>query len=66
MARVALQFLSAEEHRASSLVIDDAPPHAVEFILAQKNGAGRARVEHIRHLPESFRDYNFHYPGFTL
>ncbi len=39
MARVALQFRSAQVDRADALIIDDASLHAVEFILAQKDGA---------------------------
>ena len=39
MTRVTLQFLSAQVHRADALIVDDASLHAVEFILAQKDGA---------------------------
>ena len=75
MTRVTLQFRSTQMCRGAPFIVDDALAHAVGFILAQKDGAvagigdprlARARVRHGRHHPESFRGYNFHYPGFTL
>ena len=75
MTRVALQFRSTQMCRGAPFIIDDASLHAVRFILAQKDGAvagdrrsrlARARVQHGRHRPESFRGYNFHCAGFTL
>jgi hypothetical protein len=72
MARVTLQFLSAQVHRARALITDDASLHAVGFILAQKNGAvagigdsGRPeRAFNTAGIPDA--GYNFHYPCFTL
>ena len=39
MARVALQFFSAQMCRGAPFIVDDALAHAVGFILAQKDGA---------------------------
>src|SRR5437660_10542291 len=39
MTRVALQFLSAQVHRGTPFIVDDASAHAAGFILAQKGGA---------------------------
>ena len=44
MARITLQFLSAQCAAALSLIVDDASLHAVEFILAQKDGAVRIAI----------------------
>jgi len=39
VARIALQFLSAQVHGAGTLIIDNALLHAPSEILAQKSGA---------------------------
>src|SRR6266571_287692 len=39
MPRVTLQFRSAQMCRGAPFIVDDAPLHAVGFILAQKDGA---------------------------
>ena len=75
MPRVTLQFRSAQMCRGAPFIVDDAPLHAVGFILAQKDGAVAGigdpgwpeRAFNTAGIhPESFRGYYFHYAGFTL